>query len=214
MFVDPDGMFPKEVLSFHKTVFYRADYYTFTRPAAHIISLVTGVKEEYIRGVNVMEKGFGHNYPMYNPNIGGGGITIGSNPNSVTMTFTENYFADDATSYNGNGYGQNVTEWLSMASHEATHIKHIEQAGGKIRYLLHFGVQYLKHGHNNVPEEKEADANREKFNEFNKFIRNKYGKNALQELFKSDFSDSQKVRQIDSWWKEFNENGNAKKDLF
>jgi hypothetical protein len=65
-----------------------------------------------------------------------------------------------------------------------------------------------------MTEEKEADANREKFNEFNKFIRNKYGKNALQELFKSDFSDSQKVRQIDSWWKEFNENGNAEKDLF
>jgi len=139
-------------------------------------------------------------------NNGGGGITIGSDPNNVTMTFTENFFADNSDDYNVHGYGQNVTEWLRMVSHEATHIKRVEQAGGKMKYLVHFIAQYMKYGHDDVPEEQEADANRDKFDDFNDFINNNYGKNALQDLFKSDYSDSQKVQQIDTWWKKFNEN--------
>ena len=87
--------------------------------------------------------------------------------------------------------------------HEVTHIKHVEQAGGKIKYLLHFGKQYLMHKHDDVPEEKEANANREIFRGFNKFINNKYGKNSLSNLFNTDMSDGKKILQIDAWWKEW-----------
>ena len=207
--IDMDGLYPKGVLVHHKTSFYRADYYTFTKPAAHIISLVTGIKEDYIRTVNVMEKGIGREYPLYDPNIGGGAITLGSDPNNVTMTFTKNFFADDANDYNGNGYGKNVFEWLNLVSHEATHIKHVEQAGGKAKYLMHFLTQYIKYGdHDKVPEEKEANKNRDKFNSFNSYINSNYEKNGLQELFNSDMSDRQKIRQIDQWWNEFQKYNN------
>lgn len=209
--VDFNGLYPKGLLNYHKSVFYRADYYTFTKPAAHLLSIVTGVKEEYICGVNVMEKGLGREYPFYNPNSGGGGITIGSNPNSVTMTFTKNFFADDALDYNGNGYGQNVIEWLDIVSHEATHIKHIEQAGGKIKYLAHFLTQYVKYGgHDTVPEEIEADANRNVFRGFSNFVNSNHGKNSLQNLFNAELSDEQKIRQIDDWWKEWIESEEKK----
>jgi len=204
-FIDDKGLFPKGVLTLHKTSFYRADYYTFTKPAAHLLSLVTGIKEYYIREVNVMEKGLGREFPAYNPNNGGGGITIGSDPNNVTMTFTKNYFADNKSDYNGNGYGQDVYEWLSIVSHEVTHIKHIGQADGKIPYIVHFIKQYLKFGHDNTPEEKEADANRDIFQNFNSFVMNNYGKNSIQELFNSELSDGQKIQQIDAWWKEWQE---------
>lgn len=204
IFIDVKGFFPKGVLILHKTSFYRADYYTFTKPAAHLISLVTGVKEDYIRNVNVMEKGIGRNYPMYNPNKGGGGITIGSCPDNVTMTFTNNYFDDNATDYGGNGFGQNVVEWLSIASHEATHIKHVEQAGGKFKYLVHFLKQYVKYkGHDAAPEEREAIVNGKIFDNFNVFINKQYGNNSLQDLFNSDLSDGQKNKQIDIWWEEW-----------
>ncbi|SFC82826.1 RHS repeat-associated core domain-containing protein, partial [Xylanibacter ruminicola] len=202
--IDIKGLYPKGILNHHKTTFYRADYYTFTKPAAHLLSLVTGVKEDYIRDVNVIEKGIGREYPSYNPNNGGGGITIGSSPYNVTMTFTNNFFADNASDYNGNGYGQNITEWLSLVSHEATHIKHIEQAGNKISYLVHFLKQYVKYGdHDNVPEEKEADSKRNKYRKFSKFINDNYGENSIQNLFNSELSDGQKIRQIDDWWKEW-----------
>ncbi|WP_176771124.1 RHS repeat domain-containing protein [Prevotella sp. lc2012] len=205
-YIDIKGLYPKGVLTFHKASFYRADYYTFTKPAAHLLSLVTGVKEEYIRDVNIMERGFGREYPWYSPNKGGGGITIGSAPNNVTMTFTENYFADKKADYNGNGYGQDVSEWLLMASHEVTHIKHIEQAEGKLQYLLHFVSQYMRYGsHDDVPEEKEANANGDRFLEFNRFLNTNYGKNCLQDLLNSNMSNMQKVQQIDEWWKLYEE---------
>ena len=204
IFIDENGLFPKGVLVPHKTSFYRADYYTFTKPAAHLLSLVTGVKERYIRSVNVMEKGLGREYPMYDPCSGGGGITIGSNPYNVTMTFTKNYFADDATEYDGNGYGQNVVEWLEIISHEATHINHVEKADGKFNYLAHFFKQYVKYrNHDRVPEEIEADKNRKTFQEFNKYVNENYGNGSMQDLFDSKMSDVQKILHIDNWWEEW-----------
>ena len=205
VYVDEKGLYPKGVLIYHKTCFYRADYYTFTRPAAHLLSLVTNVREEYILGVNVMEKGLGREYPFYNPNKGGGGITIGSNPYNTTMTFTKNFFSDDADSYNGHGYGQNIFTWLNIISHEVTHINHIEKADGKFKYLTHFIVQYLKYGHDATPEEQEADKNRETFVKFNHFLNKKHGANCIQDLLNSDVSDGQKVFTIDDWWKEYEE---------
>jgi len=94
--------------------------------------------------------------------------------------------------------------WLKMVSHEATHINHFKQAGGKHSYLVHFLKQYIMYGgHDNVPEEKEADRNRNKFQRFNNFVEKNYGKNCLKSLLSSDVSDGQKIRQIDVMFKEW-----------
>lgn len=52
-------------------------------------------------------------------------------------------------------------------------------------------------------EEKEADSKRNKYREFSKFINDNYGENSIQNLFNSELSDGQKIRQIDDWWKEW-----------
>ena len=50
---------------FHKTPFYLPDYYTLTAPVAHLLSLVSGVQEEYVKNLHVMEKGLGKELPWY-----------------------------------------------------------------------------------------------------------------------------------------------------
>lgn len=48
---------------------------TFTKPAAHLLSLVSGVKEESIQNMYVYERGMSHPYPWYS-NDSYGGITL------------------------------------------------------------------------------------------------------------------------------------------
>lgn len=119
------------------------------------------------------------------------------------MTFTKNYFADNPSAYNGNGYGQNVNEWLDLASHEVKHIDHVKEHKGKIGYLVDFGLQYLRYGHDQSPAEMEADKSRNRYKDFTKYINKKYGNNSLLKLFESNLSDGQKIQQIDQWWSEY-----------
>lgn len=50
--------------------------YTLNSPACHLLSLVSGVPENYIRNAQIMQRGLGHYYPLYSSNDGGGAIIL------------------------------------------------------------------------------------------------------------------------------------------
>ena len=199
--IDIYGLYPDFLLSFHKSPFYRADYYTLNLPAVRLMSLVSGISEEYIRKVQIMQRGFGHYYPLYSPDNGGGAITLGNTPDNVSISFTPNFFEDNKAKYSGHGYGQDFYRWMYLLSHEVTHIKHIKKCRNEILYIGSFLKDYIEYGHDNTPREKEADEGMKEFNDFNTFINNNIGNNALEKLFKSVKSDSQKINTINLWWK-------------
>ena len=66
---------------------------TFTKPAAHLLSLVSGVKEESIQNMYVYERGMSHPYPWYS-NDSYGGITL-PHGNTYETIYTNNLFDDD-----------------------------------------------------------------------------------------------------------------------
>ena len=202
---EQEGLFPKSLIIKHDGVLLLSDYYTLTKPASHLLSLISGVSEDYITNLQILQRGFGHYYPLYNPNKGGGAITIGANPYHATITITENFFSDNKKTYNGNGYGQDIRKWLGILSHEVKHIDHIKDYGGKVSYLLHFLFQYMKNGHDSVKEEIEADRGMIVFGKFVDFTDKKYGENSLEDLFNSKYSDSIKIKEIDEWWRMYNE---------
>lgn len=202
---DQKGLFPKSLIIKHDGVLLLSDYYTLTKPASHLLSLISGVSEDYITNLQILQRGYGHYYPLYNPNKGGGAITIGANPYHATITITENYFSDNKKAYNGNGYGQDIRKWLGILSHEVKHIDHIKDYGCKVSYLLHFLFQYMINGHDSVKEEIEADRGMIVFGKFVDFTDKKYGENSLEDLFNSKYSDSIKIKEIDEWWRMYNE---------
>ena len=150
-----------------------------------------------------MKKGLGHEYPLYNPYKGGGAITIGANSYNTTITLTENYFSDNKKDYDGNGFGQNIDEWLDISSHEVKHIKHIGESNSIIKYLFRFGLNYFKYGHDSTPEEIDAEKSRTKYRDFTNYLDKNFEKGCLQQLFNENMTDGQKIKQIDDWWKEY-----------
>ena len=114
---DIEGLYPKNVVIFHKTPFYLPDYYTLTAPVAHLLSLVSGVQEEYVKNLHVMEKGLGKELPWYplssKADEAGGAITLGDNPKYASTIMTRNYFEEDK-SLGKNDFSNNTFEWLYL----------------------------------------------------------------------------------------------------
>ena len=215
---DIEGLYPKNVVIFHKTPFYLPDYYTLTVPVAHLLSLVSGVQEEYVKNLHVMEKGLGKELPWYplssKADEAGGAITLGDNPKYASTIMTRNYFEEDK-SLGKNDFSNNTFEWLYLLSHEVRHLKHIEKAGSYFKYTGKFAKMYLKYfikegsfnaGHDKVPEEKEAISKSQVFMRFNNFVtktlKYKGGLSAL--INNTEMTDSQKIKMIDVWWNQFN----------
>ena len=215
---DIEGLYPKNVVIFHKTPFYLPDYYTLTAPVAYLLSLVSGVQEEYVKNLHVMEKGLGKELPWYplssKADEGGGAITLGDNPKYASTIMTRNYFEEDK-SLGKNDFSNNTFEWLYLLSHEVRHLKHIEKAGSYFKYTGKFAKMYLKYfikegsfnaGHDKVPEEKEAISKSQVFMRFNNFVtktlKYKGGLSAL--INNTEMTDSQKIKMIDVWWNQFN----------
>ena len=201
--IDREGLFPEFLITHIKTPFYRADYYALNPQACHLLSLVSGVSEKYIRNAQIMERGFGHYFPLYNSDNGGGAMTLGSSQDNVSISFTPNFFEDDKEQYNGHGYGQSFYDWMELLSHEVGHIKHVGESKNEMLYVIGFGLDYLKYGHDDTPREKEADKGTVKFKDFNKFLNETKGKNALENLFKSNKTSELQIEIIDEWWKEY-----------
>ena len=210
--VDVDGLYPSAILKYDALAFPHGGGYRLTSPAAHLLSMVSGVKESYISNSIIVERGVGHYVPWYSSKKGGGAITLGYSSNSSNIILTQNYFEDNASAYDNNGYGQNISEWLDILSHEVGHIPQIDKNGGMIGYVSNAMLEYMKSaGHDAAPSEKEADIGRTQYRRFNAFVSNKYGENAIPELLSSHKSDKQKILTLDKWWNEYEKSSNETK---
>ena len=211
--IDENGLYPTSVLKLHKTgwwIFSRS-YYTFTPPAAHLLSLVSGINEKHIKGMSIYERSLSHPWPYYDflDKTDFGGVTL-PHGNSFETTYTSNLFDDEK-------FGQSVMDWLAIASHEVGHIKHIIQSNkladqiyltllkarensngraivpSKDEYRLQYYVgmfadSYIKAGsHDGSTLEHEAERGRAIFYDFSKFLskNKKYGSGFLRNLFHS-----------------------------
>ncbi|MDR0939383.1 MAG: hypothetical protein LBN29_08540, partial [Mediterranea sp.] len=207
-FVDRNGLYPESILQYDPNLgLYEG--YRFTALAAQLLSFVSGVSRVYIDNAIVQERKPGQYRPLYPANKSGGAITIGHSI-GVTITYTENWFDDDPSSYNGHGYGQNIYAWLSLSAHEIGHIPQIGKLGGIMGYLYEFVKQYAKYGHDAAPLEKEAEKGRTEFKEFYKFANTTYGQNSIESLFNSKDTEGQKMYTLNSWWNSYQEYMNKK----
>ena len=210
--IDRNGLYPHSVLTYDPGL-GKYGGYRFTSLASHLLSFVSGVNRSLIESTIIFERGFGQ-LPWYPASEGGGGITLGNNSSSASITFTENWFADDPLAFNGNGYGQNIFEWIRLSSHEAGHIPQISKYGGLGGYLFKFVVQYSKYGHDDAPSELEAEKGRKTFDDFNKFVNSKYGNGSIVNLFKSNRIERQKIDMLTNWWDEYQKNKKSKTNDF
>jgi len=206
-FIDPDGLYPKSVLIYNQAT----NSYRFTNAASHLLSLVSGVDKRQIQNTVINERGFRQYVPFYFANEGGGAITLGS-PSYYTITYTQNFFEDDSSKYNGNGFGQDIYTWLSHSSHEVGHIPQIKKAGSSLSYLGKFISQYSKSGnHDGADYEKEADKGSDLFGQFNNFVDKTYGRNSLVNLFENH-TDPVIVKSLDKWWGAFEKDREKKEE--
>ena len=172
--------------------------YGFNPVISHLLSLTSGIDSEIIQNVEVYQRHFLRYIPWYSKSKGGGAITLGSGKKQ-SITFTENFFAFNTHT----DPDKFILMWLSLASHEVIHINHAKKYNNLLVYLWAFAIQYMRHGHDGAPNEKEADKGTSEFNRFNAYVNYKYGYNALSALLKSDLKDDEKKKQIDLWWQRY-----------
>lgn len=135
-----------------------------TESAILILHEITGVDEPTLRGADIRMKQKAGDLPWYNPNNGGGAITLGN-----TITFTWNYY-DSSNSYHfrkkGVTYytslGNDIYAWLSLLSHEVGHLPQAKEFGtdkkGVSKYKGFFVGQYIRYmSHDKVPFEVAAE---------------------------------------------------------
>lgn len=216
--VDYKGLYPRSILIFHKAKWYRQDYYTLSSPAAHVLSLVTGVNESYIESVHIIKRHFPGAYPIfYNAKEGGGAVTIGGRNSFATDIYlTENFF--DAGKYPKNAdFSNSVYDWLDILSHEVRHIDHVNMTRNRSLYIFKFVTKYIgalikqkgnfNKGHDMLPEEQYADRGSQTFREFNSYIlRSSDKKENISSILNSkDYTDGQKRHVIDKYWKQYQE---------
>lgn len=85
-------------------------------------------------------------------------------------------------------------------------LDHIKNSNGKGRYILSFGLDYLRYGHDNTPREKEAINKFDSFKSFWKYVNKNYGKNALEKLFQNEQSETLIIETLKQWLYEYREN--------
>ena len=207
--IDENGLYPKPLLIFNSNIGFYGGY-KFTKSATHLLSLVSGVDKGAISNVIIQKRAPGQYRPFYSAVEGGGAITLGTTSYNANITYTENYFEDDASKYEGHGYGQDIYEWLDLSSHEVGHLPQIDKEGGFFGYVSEFINQYSKAGHDGAKYEKEADKGQNRFNDFNNFLNEKYGDNTLINILSATIeinghkgTEDYKIRQIDKLWNEF-----------
>jgi curved DNA-binding protein CbpA len=74
------------------------------------------------------------------------------------------------------------------------------------RYAKHREQDYLRYGelgHNDAPNEKEADKGYTNFTQFNSFVNKTFGSGALTDLFNSKTTESKKTSTIEKWYGAF-----------
>lgn len=212
--VDPDGRapaYPTPLLTFNPTLGLYGGY-QFTRSATHLLSLVSGVDKLMISRAVIQERAPGQYRPFYSSYEGGGAITLGTSGYNASITYTANWFEDDASKYGGHGYGQNIYKWLDLSAHEVGHLSQIEKEEGFFGYIGEFMKQYFSSGnHDGAPYEIDAEKGSQNFRKFNSFINEKYGQDALIKMLgvtpeqdKLRGTEQYKINKIDKFWDEYN----------
>ena len=118
-------------------------YYKFTKSATHLLSLVSGVPENYIKNVRLEE---------FNLQRERNSITLGDSPENTRMLVSPEYFNEENISKE-----QYYTGGLRV-SHEVGHIKQIKRDGSEGLYLLKTLWGYVStQSHDKAPREQEAE---------------------------------------------------------
>ena len=208
-YIDLYGLFPTGIITIHYqkvpkamsssitgvtiTTERQTTYYNFTKSAAHLLSLVSGVSEGYIRNVRLEEfKG----QPKNNS------ITLGSNPENTRMLVSPTYFDESDMSD-----GQYYDWWFREFSHEVGHIKQIERDQNLGMYLLKSIYGYVRTmSHDKAPREEEAEKGSTIYKKFRKFVQDVF-ETDLTTLFTSKESEEYKINQIDNWWNSYKKQG-------
>ncbi len=199
-YIDPDGKYPRPILKYNQIT----GNYNFTAPASHLLSLVSGVNRETIESTIIQERKVGQYRPLYSANKGGGAITIGTTDRK-TITYTENFFANNKDSYEGHGYGRDLNAWLDISSHEVGHLPQIDKAGGIWSYIGEFIGEYAQAGeHDGAPNEVEAERGAINFKGFSNYVNSEYGNGSLFKLLSnSKMTDERKIDRITQWWNSY-----------
>ncbi len=216
--IDLDGLEPTSVVTVKSSSYYykseggsrfvppkttkiTVTTYRFTKPAAHLLSLVSGTGMADILETNIVNA-MGSGLPAYNSSDGrGGGMTLPVDDGTATLAeirLTNNFFVGKIDS-------KSTMRSLDINSHEVGHIKHIRQIPRRLKYAATFLGRYIKSlGHDGVPQEKEAEVGRTTFREFRDFNRNFMPKSpSLDEILESNKSDNGKIKEIDYLWKHY-----------
>lgn len=200
-----------------KKVTYKQITYQFTKPAVHLLSLVSGISEKEISKVKV-QNSVGTMIPAYNPKKGGGAMTLPTgNSNQYLIKYTDNFFdrTKGQDSYGYSDYSDDTISWLELSAHEVGHIKDIHEiSNNPTVYAAKFGKGYLMSGsHDGYWREKRADKGSNTFIDFNDFINDTYGDDSLKKLLENkDKTDKDKIETIDNWWSEFQSSKDEKKE--
>ena len=169
------------------TQFYKEVYYTFTESAAHLLSLVSGVDEEYIKNARLEEFRF---------QVENNCMTVGSSPEKTHILVSPEYFDDSHSSSERNYYNW----WLVEFSHEVGHIKQIDRDRNIGSYLLKTIWGYISNkGHDAAPREIEAERGSKKYEDFRDFVIRKFNSD-LPKLLMGKDSEERKIEQLDKWW--------------
>ena len=208
-YVDIYGLFPTGIITVHysrthvatsssvtgiiMTTEKQMTYYNFTRSAAHLLSLVSGVSEEDIRNVRLEEFG---GQPKNNC------ITLGSRPENTRMLVSPAYFDESKKNIK-----QYYDWWFDEFSHEVGHIRQIERDQSLGKYVLKTIYGYVKTmSHDKAPREEEAEEGSIVFGDFKNFVKKEF-KTDLTKLFIGKESEEYKINQLDNWWNSYKKQG-------
>ena len=206
-YIDEKGLYPKGIVTIHyeRSIVTTAPsitgatmnvptqyvYYKFTKSATHLLSLVSGVPENYIKNVRLEE---------FNLQRESNSITLGDSPENTRMLVSPEYFNEENISKE-----QYYDWWFKEFSHEVGHIKQIKRDGSEGLYLLKTLWGYVSTlSHDKAPREREAEKGSEVFESFRDFVKSKFHAN-LNRLFIGKGSEEEKIKQIDKWWNAYKE---------
>ena len=206
-YIDEKGLYPKGIVTIHyeRSIVTTAPsitgatmnvptqyvYYKFTKSATHLLSLVSGVPENYIKNVRLEE---------FNLQKESNSITLGDSPENTRMLVSPEYFNEENISKE-----QYYNWWFKEFSHEVGHIKQIKRDGSEGLYLLKtLWGDVSTQSHDKAPREQEAEKGSKVFESFRDFVKSKFHAN-LNRLFIGKGSEEEKIRQIDKWWNAYKE---------
>ena len=179
-YIDEKGLYPKGIVTIHyeRSIVTTAPsitgatmnvptqyvYYKFTKSATHLLSLVSGVPENYIKNVRLEE---------FNLQRERNSITLGDSPENTRMLVSPEYFNEENISKE-----QYYNWWFKEFSHEVGHIKQIKRDGSEGLYLLKTLWGYVStQSHDKAPREQEAEKGSEVFESFRDFVKSKFHAN-------------------------------------